>query len=104
MNRVAANSTLTFEEFDTLVTQIEACLNSRPLSPLTSDSSGPNALTPGHFLIGGPIFLLPDTYSTIESPRNPDECWYMVQKMLGDFWRRWRNEVPHDLQQRSKSL
>ncbi|GFU47148.1 uncharacterized protein TNCV_5071451 [Trichonephila clavipes] len=46
------NSNLTLEEFITLFAEIEAVLNSRPLSPLSSDFE---TLTPGHFLIGRPV-------------------------------------------------
>lgn len=103
LKRVTGDSTLTFEEFTTLTTQIEACLNSRPLSPLTSDPNNVNALTPGHFLVGGPLNLLPTHYTAKEeSQRAPTERWLLVQKMLTDFWRRWRLEVLHDLQVRSK--
>ena len=52
LRKIVGNVKLTFEELSTLLTQIEACLNSRPLVPLPSDDDGIEALTPGHFLIG----------------------------------------------------
>lgn len=43
---------MTFEEATTLLAQIEAILNSRPLEPFSDDSDDNCALTPGHFFIG----------------------------------------------------
>lgn len=45
----------TYEEFTTMLTRIEACLNSRPLTPMTENPLDINALTPGHFLVGTPL-------------------------------------------------
>ncbi|CAG7821826.1 unnamed protein product, partial [Allacma fusca] len=50
--RCIGNSILNFEELSTLLTQVEACVNSRPLTPVSSSPEDLSPLTPGHFLIG----------------------------------------------------
>ena len=60
MRRIVGNVKLTFEELTTMLTQIEACLNSRPLVAMPNDNDGVKPLTPGHFLIGHPLESLPD--------------------------------------------
>ena len=49
-----------FEEFSNLLTQVEACLNSRPLIVLYNEHNDPSYLSPGHFLIGAPLTSLPE--------------------------------------------
>ncbi|XP_028901496.2 uncharacterized protein LOC114805108 [Zeugodacus cucurbitae] len=53
--KIAGNHKFNYEEFATLLTKIEAVLNSRPLTALSQDPSDLTALTPGHFLKGAPI-------------------------------------------------
>jgi len=55
--RISKCVMMTFDETTTLLCRVEAALNSRPLTPLSSDPSDFNALTAGHFLIGDPIQL-----------------------------------------------
>ncbi len=58
---------LSFEELTTVLTQIEGCLNSRPLGIVpNNDEDGIEVLTPGHFLIGRPIEALPDQPSSYQ--------------------------------------
>ena len=65
---VVGETQLTFKELTTLLAQIEACLNSRPFTPLPEASDRVDALMPGHFLIGRPTVPLPvhaDSYRPI---------------------------------------
>uniref|UniRef100_A0ABD2W7B2 DUF5641 domain-containing protein n=1 Tax=Trichogramma kaykai TaxID=54128 RepID=A0ABD2W7B2_9HYME len=102
LKRVVGAATLTFEEFSTLTTQIEACLNSRPLCPLSSDPQDMAALTPGHFLIGSSLLAVPEPFTEegIEGlPR-----WRHTIQMRNHFWRRWQREVLQHMQLRQKWL
>lgn len=52
LKRIAAEASLKYDELSTLLTQIEAILNSRPHTPLSNDPNDLNVLTPAHFIIG----------------------------------------------------
>ena len=63
LRREVGDATLTFEELTTLCAQIEACLNFRPVSPLSSDPDDIAALTPRHFLVGSALIAPPEPFS-----------------------------------------
>ena len=60
VKRILGNAVLTFEELTTVFTQIWACLNSRPLSPLSNDVNDLTPLTPEHFSIGHILVAQPE--------------------------------------------
>lgn len=99
LKRIAGNSSLTFEELSTLFTQIEAILNSRPLTPLSPDPNDLSPLTPGHFLIGRPLTSLPAPSGEIKNPKNR---YTLIENLRQQFWTRWRQEYLAELQQRTK--
>lgn len=101
LKRVVGNAHLTYEQMKTVLCQIEAVLNSRPL---TSNSTDPNdlvALTPGHILIGRPLTAIVEP-SLSEIPLNRASKWQHVTKITQDFWKRWSSEYLNQLQNRPK--
>ncbi|KAJ8896262.1 hypothetical protein PR048_001606 [Dryococelus australis] len=58
--RVVGHVTLNFEEFYAVLTMIEVCLNSCPLTALSSDPGDLSALTPGHFMIVDSLLAIPE--------------------------------------------
>lgn len=101
--RGMTGTTLTLEEFNTLICQIEALLNSRPITPLSSDPTDLDFLTPGHFLIGGPITAVVEPDLT-DVKMNRLDRWQLVQHMFQKIWKRYSAEYVHHLQQKSKWL
>lgn len=95
------NALFTFEELTIALSQIEACLNSRPLSSMSMDPMDIQPLTPAHFLIGESLTSLPDV-SVMEIPINRLDRWQMIQRTFQDFWKRWAAEYLNNLQGRSK--
>jgi len=92
---------LTSEEFSTLLAQIEATLNSRPLCALSNDPDDFEALTPSHFLTLEPSTSLPDPNLSNES-MSKYQRWRLITDLHHHFWSRWRNEYLSSLQARSK--
>ena len=88
LRRVVGNVKLTFEELTTVLSQIEACLNSRPLVALPLADDGVEALIPGHFLVGRPLEALPDpalAYWSISILSR----WHLCQALVRHLWQRW---------------
>lgn len=102
LRRVVGNARLTFEELTTVLTQIEAILNSRPMSPLSSDPTDLSPLTPGHFLIGRPL-TAPATHDDLtDVPTLRLDRYRRVEQLRQHFWQRWAKEYVSELQRRTK--
>ena len=101
LKRVVGQQRLNFEEFTTISSQVEACLNSRPLGALTSHSpDGVAPLTPGHFLIGRALQAYPET--TMTDDPSLYKRWNLCQAIIQHFWRRWSGEYLQQLQKSGK--
>ncbi|XP_075161640.1 uncharacterized protein LOC142234394 [Haematobia irritans] len=91
----------TFEEFSTVLSRIEACLNSRPLCPMSESSQELVALTPGHFLVGSPILAPPEQLEE-ESPLHLVHRFRKMKALSQQFCLRWKDEYLKGLQKRYK--
>lgn len=99
--RVIGTEIFNYEQLHTLTTEIEAILNSRPLTPLSPDPNDLQALTPSHFLIGDLLTSLPDhNYEHITLNRL--SVWQHLQLLKQKFWDRWHKEYLSELNVRSK--
>ncbi|XP_028166029.1 uncharacterized protein LOC114356863 [Ostrinia furnacalis] len=96
LRRVLGDQKLTYEEFSTLLTQLEGCLNTRPLCAISEDPDDLDFLTPSHFLSSGPVLTL------IETEKDQRTRWQLTQKIYHDIWKRWQSEYLTQLNARSK--
>ncbi|CAG4951544.1 unnamed protein product [Colias eurytheme] len=101
LKRIVGDKTLTYEELSTVLTQVEACLNSRPISQMSNHPEDPQPLTPAHFLVGEPLVSVPEA-NYEDSNVNSLKRWQLTQRMSQDFWRRWSREYLTQLQHRYK--
>ncbi|XP_076301442.1 uncharacterized protein LOC143219323 [Lasioglossum baleicum] len=101
LKRVIGATTLTFEELTTVLSQIEACMNSRPIAPSSDNLDDYTALTPGHFLIGTAITTVPSA-SLLDVHDSRLTRWQLLRKLYESVWKAWSTDYLHSLQQRPK--
>lgn len=101
LKRVISDIKLTYEDFITILTQVEGILNSRPLTPMSTDPSDLSPLTPAHFLIGRSMDSIPDQ-DTSKISFNRLSRFQQLQQLRQHFWKRWSLEYVSELQQRQK--
>ncbi|XP_025405518.1 uncharacterized protein LOC112679814 [Sipha flava] len=89
------------EEFSTVLCRIEAVLNSRPLTPASSDPHDLECITPGHFLIDQPLLAVPPR-SSGDLERSIANRWKLLDQCHQAFWHRWTTEYLHTLQESTK--
>ncbi|XP_018304733.1 uncharacterized protein [Mycetomoellerius zeteki] len=99
--RVVGTTILTIDEMQTLSIQIEAILNSRPITALSNDPNDLSYLSPGHFLIGDTLTGIPEpTLTEIQEGRLSK--WQRTEQMRQHLWNRWSKDYLNQLQQRTK--
>ncbi|XP_062534088.1 uncharacterized protein LOC134203223 [Armigeres subalbatus] len=99
--KVIGTRTLQYDEMQTVLTQIEAVLNSRPLTPISNDPGDFEALTPGHFLVQRPLTAIAEP--CLENiPTNRLSIWQRAQAYSQQIWKKWTTLYLSDLHNRTK--
>lgn len=89
LNRSMNGAVLTQEELLTVFAEIEAILNSRPLSYISKPNYSIQIITPGHFLIGASLVVPPEP-AEIDPTVKLSTSYENLQNRIQSFWRSWK--------------
>ena len=99
------NQPQTFDALQTIICQVEAIVNSRPLGPITDDPHD-MVLTPSHFLIGHSLVCPPksDIEAGFTDPTSGQflKLWKGRSDTLKSFWTHWKQHYLRGLRQQNK--
>ena len=106
--RLAAISTgdvLHIDTFSTILCEIENVINKRPLTPMSSNSSDYEAITPRHILYPATFahssaIILPEGVG--DDASRFGRSWQRAQNRIDAFWRQWSKEYMSLLHNRPK--
>ena len=107
LKKILGKSCLTYEEIQTVLTEIEAVINARPLTYVYEENDEPLPLSPSHFLIGRRINSLPDiSDSTVprSNKRTLTKMFRYREQVLNHFWKRWRKEYLLELRSANMNI
>ena len=112
LRKTIVNRSLTEKQLVTVVTEVEAVINSRPLVYVDADINSSITLTPLDFLSFHSHHVIPDLIdetdpdfslsARVNSSQQLLEKWKCGQKRLNQFWSLWRNEYLLNLRERAQ--
>ena len=104
MRKSLGNSKTNRDQLHTLLIEIEAVINSRPLIYIDADINSSEALTPSHFLSINSKTGVPNIYVEMSDVMgNLDKIilktWKSGQEYLNKFWNIWASEYLKSLRE-----
>ena len=95
---------LSFEELNTVVTQIESILNSRPLAAMSNDPNDLQSITPAHFLLGRAASDIPNMTNNMDKNISLSQRFKLLERIKRSFWKSWHRDYLVTLQVRKRWL
>ncbi|XP_055907765.1 uncharacterized protein LOC129942744 [Eupeodes corollae] len=99
--RSLGGAKLSFEELSTALVEIEAIMNSRPITPVSTDPNDVEALTPAHLLMGSSLKAVPDPIEEV-SDISYLQRWRRINAVKTLFWKQLSSEYILELRGRAK--
>ena len=104
IKKVIGRSTLSYDEMSTLLTEVEAVINARPLTYVYDDQeSVSHPLTPSDLIYGRRISTSPNSqyYETVSTFNSLTRRLKYHRHLLGQITRRWRSEYLTSLREQA---
>ena len=106
LKKIIGTTRLSYEELQTVLVEVDAILNSRPLTYVSSEDLE-EPLTPSHLLTGRRLISLPDPQDSEDDPdyhasHTPEVLTRRMKHltvMLDHFWKRWKWEYLVELRE-----
>ena len=108
MRKTLSQISLSTTQFTTLLTEVEAVINSRPIVYVGEDIDSGIALTPAHFLLVNPKNGVPtldedpdsEYLIKLSSEQSLLNKWKIMQTYLHQIWKTWTREYLLSLRER----
>ncbi|XP_060559098.1 uncharacterized protein LOC132719352 [Ruditapes philippinarum] len=84
IKKVLGKASINLQTLQTIVTEVEAMMNDRPITYVSSARDDPEPLTPSHLLHGRRLTTLP-FYNTVVTNDTPGY-------LINHYWHRWKHE------------
>ncbi|XP_043213502.1 uncharacterized protein LOC122377501 isoform X2 [Amphibalanus amphitrite] len=95
LTSLLTQQTFSHETLQTMLCEVEAIINNRPLTPFSTDAFDQPPLTPNHLLLLRSV-VFPPSSAEWDHRRSWKQAGYLAEQ----FWRRWRTEYLPLLQER----
>ena len=106
LRKTLKNAQLNYEELTTVLAEVEAIINSRPLTYMYSDNIN-EALSPSHLIFGKRLLTLPDNIVYPEEIDDTPELFNKRMKYLitlqKRFWKQWSTTYLNELREHHKN-
>ena len=102
LHRVLGSAVLTFEEYTTVLYEISALVNSRPITSVLDSSGEAEPLSPAMLMHGRSLVQVPPIYELKVDGKEPQLCTgrlRYLEKLKTYWWNRWRKEYLSDVRE-----